>query len=77
METVLSFAIYTLPDDGVNVPAIIFARVLFPAPFTPTIPSLSPSFIEKFILFNTTSVPYSTVTPLTLKSTIMRVPVRI
>ena len=33
----------TSPDVGVRLPVIIWSSVLFPAPFGPTIPTLSPS----------------------------------
>ena len=51
------FATYILPLSGIYSPVIIRKDLTFPAPFTPTMPSLSPSLREKLIPSKTVSPP--------------------
>ena len=39
------------PDVGCNNPIIVLINVVFPAPFWPNIPIISPSFILREIFF--------------------------
>ena len=41
----------TSPEDGFTIPQIIFIKVVFPAPFGPSIAKISPFFIFRLISF--------------------------
>ena len=49
----------TIPEFLITVPARIFKKVVFPAPFGPSSPKISPRFTSKFKLFSAiTSVEF-------------------
>ena len=50
-----SFLLFTriVPSSGVNNPQIIFIVVLFPAPFGPKNPKISPSLTSRLMLLRT------------------------
>ena len=45
------FSTVTFPDVGLTIPHIILIKVVLPAPLGPSIASISPFFIFRFIFF--------------------------
>jgi hypothetical protein len=56
-----------LPEVGVSIPETRLMKVVFPAPFGPIRPTISPSAMEKETSFTAVSPPKLLVTFVTLK----------